>query len=1036
MPKKPCPTFLAKGSCSDANCAFEHTVRRCEVCELFFPDENEYRQHMKSKRHLKLSSGGVMATQFLLCNLCNKCISGANNWPTHLKTKKHISNASQQRVSPNVQPEIPSTVPGHKFCVVCRFQVANHVWSRHCATRRHISREKYATFRSVLEEAEEDKNGAAVVGDFDFKVIEQSGAANGVTVAGKIESTEPTCRFTLVDSTLASSKGRATYSPFSISFASSNRGIAYRLPLSFTVTMKTNYSGRFEDRLEMILEDSQMKTRFMISRSLRVIVGSQADHKALQPTSPYVPRKRVERKRETDVVAGEPAPALNAIPYKGRLTLAPIPKHLAETLETGTVKEVIDNMKKLYLPAVVNSQTYSKHFKHLLWAEEVQMERDLERYDIHDAKLARHPTRDVISNTPTNYYYLSVPGLAEKRPSVLIGDSIFIQNTSSPNKDRWFQGVVHVVRKEEVGLRLHRSFSASPDERFFVRFKLNRIPMRRQHQAMDYTVFSQDRVLFPARVHVPTAPVPSIAGGGGLRLKNALIGTNQPQLQAVVSIVRSPSGSVPFVIFGPPGTGKTVTLVESICQILAVNPSARILACAPSNSAADLIAERLGASKDRPSGLTKNQLFRAYAPSRSKDQVPDKLRDYTCQDRSGHFSVPVDSSVSPDPLATMKQFRVIVTTCVSASIVSGIGMPRGHFSHIFIDEAGQATEPEVMIAIKGMADGKTNVVLSGDPKQLGPIIRSGVARALGLERSFIERLMGPEGEQGVYEEDWGYGKSVVKLVKNFRSHPAILKFPNEQFYRGDLQACGDPKVINYYVGSSHLVDKNKKFPIVFHAISGKDDREASSPSFFNIDEVTVVKDIIRKLRDDRKFRTSDNDIGVIAPYHAQVLKLRTALRAIAELVKVGSVEEFQGQERRVIIISTVRSSREFVQYDLRHTLGFVANPRRFNVAVTRAQSLLFIVGDPSVLSLDPLWRSFLNYIHLNGGWTGPGPTWDTSEQVNEGGGYDSAVRESALEDMNEFTRMMENMTMDGVKEDADADEDVDGNVDRPWNEVE
>ncbi|KIK60714.1 hypothetical protein GYMLUDRAFT_167548, partial [Collybiopsis luxurians FD-317 M1] len=153
-------------------------------------------------------------------------------------------------------------------------------------------------------------------------------------------------------------------------------------------------------------------------------------------------------------------------------------------------------------------------------------------------------------------------------------------------------------------------------------------------------------------------------------------------------------------------------------------------------------------------------------------------------------------------------------------------------------------------------------------------------------------------------------------------------FPNEKFYGGDLQCCGDPRVINFYLDSSHVV--SKKFPIVFHSISGKDDREASSPSFFNIDEVTQVKQLVQKLRSDRTLRITDNDIGVIAPYHAQVLKIRKALNAVADAVKVGSVEEFQGQERRVIIISTVRSSREFVQYDLRHTLGFVANPRRFN----------------------------------------------------------------------------------------------------------
>jgi helicase MOV-10 len=94
-------------------------------------------------------------------------------------------------------------------------------------------------------------------------------------------------------------------------------------------------------------------------------------------------------------------------------------------------------------------------------------------------------------------------------------------------------------------------------------------------------------------------------------------------------------------------------------------------------------------------------------------------------------------------------------TCVSASIIPGIGMPRGHFSHIFVDEAGQATEPEVMIAIRSMADKNTNLVLSGDPKQLGPIIRSSVARTLGLETSFIERLMKRE----IYDEVTGYGKS-------------------------------------------------------------------------------------------------------------------------------------------------------------------------------------------------------------------------------------------------------------------------------------
>jgi len=194
--------------------------------------------------------------------------------------------------------------------------------------------------------------------------------------------------------------------------------------------------------------------------------------------------------------------------------------------------------------------------------------------------------------------------------------------------------------------------------------------------------------------------------------------------------------------FDRPGTGKTITIVEAIQQVLKSSPNAKILACAPSNSAADLIASRLMA-------LSTAELFRFYAPSRFKSQVPDALLSYAYIRDDGHFSVP--------PLAIMKHFRVVVTTCVSASVISGIGLPRGLYSHIFIDEAGQATEPEAFVSIKTIADNSTNIILSGDPKQLGPIIRSGIARELGLEKSYIERLMATEA----YDIQTGHGLSCV-----------------------------------------------------------------------------------------------------------------------------------------------------------------------------------------------------------------------------------------------------------------------------------
>lgn len=97
---------------------------------------------------------------------------------------------------------------------------------------------------------------------------------------------------------------------------------------------------------------------------------------------------------------------------------------------------------------------------------------------------------------------------------------------------------------------------------------------------------------------------------------------------------------------------------------------------------------------------------------------------------------------------------------------------------------------------------------------------------------------------------------------------------------------------------------------------------------------------------------------------------------------------------------------------------------------------MIIVGDPNVLSLDPLWRSFLNYIHLKGGWKGDAPTWDTKAPVNEEGGYDKVIRESALDDMNEFARQMEAMTLNNVASEMEEEEEDEQNVDRPWREFE
>jgi len=140
----------------------------------------------------------------------------------------------------------------------------------------------------------------------------------------------------------------------------------------------------------------------------------------------------------------------------------------------------------------------------------------------------------------------------------------------------------------------------------------------------------------------------------------------------------------------------------------------------------------------------------------------------------------------------------------------------------------------------------------------------------------------------------------------------------------------------------------------------------------------------------------------------------------------------------VIIISTVRSNTNFVEFDINHALGFVANPRRFNVAITRAQALLIIVGDPVVLSLDPMWREFLEYIHSSGGWRGKPKDWGSGDWAADGPrNIARERRDDARDAMDELTRRMQDIVIDNLPGDDDASSDGEqAGQDKPWREDE
>ena len=166
------------------------------------------------------------------------------------------------------------------------------------------------------------------------------------------------------------------------------------------------------------------------------------------------------------------------------------------------------------------------------------------------------------------------------------------------------------------------------------------------------------------------------------------------------------------------------------------------MACAPSNAAADIITERL-------SSLNTSVLHRLMAPSRSGsvNTVSKDVLKFTRINKHDVFECP--------PKEELEKYRVIVSTCGSASVPYGIGVNPGHFTHIFVDEAGQATEAEVMIPIRTCLGENTKVILSGDVKQLGPIVRSPVARGLKMGTSYLERLM----QNPLYNETEGRNRT-------------------------------------------------------------------------------------------------------------------------------------------------------------------------------------------------------------------------------------------------------------------------------------
>ncbi|CAN0359015.1 unnamed protein product, partial [Discosporangium mesarthrocarpum] len=207
-------------------------------------------------------------------------------------------------------------------------------------------------------------------------------------------------------------------------------------------------------------------------------------------------------------------------------------------------------------------------------------------------------------------------------------------------------------------------------------------------------------------------------------------------------------------------------------------------------------------------------------------------------------------------------------------------------------------------------------------------------------------------------------RCLTKLVNNYRSHEVIFRLPSALFYQSSLVRSASPALVDSLCPWEELPGGGGRFPLLFYGVQGQDMSMIDSPSYFNPVECSKVMEIIQALLSSHKVKVGTEDIGVICAFRMQVLMLRKLLR-LHDLgnINVGQVEDFQGQESKVVILSTTLSRRHRMEKEAR--IGFLGDPKRFNVALTRAQALAVVVGNPNLLVTEDYWCDLLVYCRDN-----------------------------------------------------------------------
>jgi len=430
------------------------------------------------------------------------------------------------------------------------------------------------------------------------------------------------------------------------------------------------------------------------------------------------------------------------------------------------------------------------------------------------------------------------------------------------------------------------------------------------------------------------------------------------------------------IIHGPPGTGKTTTLVEAIFQTLKTEK--QVLVTAASNTAVDLLTEKLvakGISVVRMGNPARiNEQLQAYSLDEQiaqhnqyknlkqyrKDadnyrQLARKYkRNFGAAEREQRKLLLQEAKSLLTEAQKIEDYileQLLSQTQVITATLTGVAtqyLKKHQFSTVFIDEAAQALEPACWIPLLKAQ----RVVMAGDHCQLPPTVKSFEAEKKGLSRTLFEQTIANQQrlQQNVD----------VMLEVQYRMHKAIMQFSNQQFYKNRLQAAES-------VADRHLSNEPDN-PLLYQPFEWIDTagcgylevQDDETASLKNPEEAELLLVHLQLLWNNLPLdlqQNTDFSIGIISPYKAQVKLLAELVRKLdfGSRVSVNTVDGFQGQERNIIYISMVRSN------DVGE-IGFLKDTRRMNVAMTRAKQKLVMVGDSSTLSNFAFYEELLRYV--------------------------------------------------------------------------